>query len=59
MNEWAIVWTAVLAAGNLGVMLIVRPLLRTVSALERTVGANKATFQAMHARDEALRPKRS
>jgi len=47
MNEWAILWTAILAAGSLiGVVLIVRPLTKTVRALEQAVKAQKDTIDA-------------
>jgi hypothetical protein len=43
MNEWAMLWTAILAAGNLiGVVLIVRPLLKMVGA--QAVKAQKDTI---------------
>lgn len=64
-GEWAIMWTAVLVAGNLlGVVLIVRPLLKTVGALEKAVGAQKETIDAAKSLNEmttatlsAIRPR--
>jgi hypothetical protein len=36
MNEWAVLWTAVLSAGSLiGITLVVRALMKTVRALEQ------------------------
>ena len=53
MNEWAILWTAILAAGSLiGVTLIVRPLTKTVGALERAVKAQKDTIDAAKSLNE-------
>jgi hypothetical protein len=47
MNEWAIIWTAILSAGSLiGITLVVRPLMKTVRALEQAVKAQKDTIDA-------------
>jgi len=52
MNEWAMLWTAILTAGNLiGVVLIVRPLLKTVGA--QAVKAQKDTIDAAKSLNEA------
>jgi hypothetical protein len=52
MNEWAMLWTAILAAGNLiGVVLIVRPLLKMVGA--QAVKAQKDTIDTAKSLNEA------